>query len=207
MEVVVATRNQDKVKEIKSILRGIPVRPISLRNFRDVPEVKEDGKTLEENAEKKAVQVSRFLKRLVVADDSGLEILLLGGRPGVRSARFSGKGATYASNNRKVLRLLEDVPVGKRRARFRCIIAVADKGKMVGLAEGISNGRITLRVLGKSGFGYDPIFVPHGYKKTFSQLGIRKKNRISHRSRALIQAKKIIKRYVLTHSTSLRIKP
>jgi XTP/dITP diphosphohydrolase len=200
MEVVIATRNQDKLKEIKTLLKDIPVRAISLRNFKDVPEVKEDGRTLEENARKKAVQVSRFLKRLVVADDSGLEIPLLGGGPGVRSARFSGKGATYASNNRKVLRLLKDVPASKRRARFRCIIAVADKGKMVGLAEGRCNGRITLRILGKSGFGYDPIFVPHGYKKTFSQLGIRKKNRISHRSRALIQAKNIIKRYALTHS-------
>lgn len=198
MELIVATRNQHKLREIKTLLKDIPIKIVSLNNFKGVPEVKEDGKTLQANAKKKAVQTSRFLKRLVVADDSGLEIEALGNRPGVYSARFSGKGATYASNNRKVLRLLKDAPLAKRKARFRCVIAVADRGRLVGLAEGRSSGRIGFEPAGRAGFGYDPIFIPNGYKKTFAQLGIRKKNRISHRSRALIQAKKIIKRYILT---------
>ncbi|NQT75509.1 MAG: RdgB/HAM1 family non-canonical purine NTP pyrophosphatase [Candidatus Omnitrophica bacterium] len=205
MELVVATRNQDKLKEISALLRGLPLEVVSLDNFRNVPEVIENGRTLEANAKKKAVHVSRFLGRFVVADDSGLEIEALGKEPGVHSARFSGKGATYASNNKKVLKLLNAVPRAKRTAVFRCVIAVADRGKMVGLAEGRCRGRIGFRPIGRTGFGYDPIFVPYGYKKTFAQLGLKKKNRISHRSRALIEARKIIKRYVLTHSTLLRV--
>jgi len=201
MELIVATRNQHKLKEIKTLLRGISIKVVSLNNFKGVPEVKEDGKTMEANAKKKAIQISRFLKKLVVADDSGLEIEALGNRPGVYSARFSGRGATYASNNEKVLKLLKGAPPAKRKARFRCVIAVADRGKLVGRGEGRSSGRIGFEPAGRAGFGYDPIFIPDGYKKTFAQLGIKKKNRISHRSRALVQAKKIVKRYILTHST------
>jgi len=198
MELVVATRNQHKLKEIKTLLRGLPVKVLSINNFKDVPEVKEDGETLKANAKKKAVQVSRFLKRLVIADDSGLEVKVLGGEPGVYSARFSGKGATYASNNEKLLRLLKGLPAGKRKASFRCVMAIAEAGKLVGLAEGRSIGRIGFEPKGRAGFGYDPVFIPNGYRKTFAQLGIRQKNRISHRSRALVKARKIVKRYVLT---------
>jgi len=198
MELVVATRNQHKLKEIKTLLKGLSIKVRSLDDFKGVLEVVENGKTLEANAKKKAVQVSRFLKGLVVADDSGLEVEALGGRPGVYSARFSGKGATYSSNNLKLLKLLGKLTASKRKARFRCVIAVADKGRIIGVAEGICNGKIGLEPLGNSGFGYDPLFTPYGHKKTFSQLGIRKKNKISHRSKALIKAKRIIKRYILT---------
>ena len=192
MELVVATRNQDKLKEIKTLLKGLPIKVISLNSFKDVPEVIEDGKTLQANAKKKAVQVSRHLKRLAVADDSGLEVPVLGNRPGVYSARFSGKGATYSSNNKKVLRLLKAVPRSKRKACFKCVIAVADKGKVVGIAEGRCRGRIGFEPKGRRGFGYDPIFVPDGHKKTFAQMGFKKKNKISHRSKALVKAKKLI---------------
>ncbi|MFC1666878.1 RdgB/HAM1 family non-canonical purine NTP pyrophosphatase [Candidatus Omnitrophota bacterium] len=195
-ELVVATRNQDKLKEIKAFLKDLPVRVVSLNNFKGAPEVKEDKKTLEANAKKKAIEYSRFLKKLVVADDSGLEVRALGNQPGVYSARFSGKGATYVSNNEKLLRLLKDVPSGKRQARFRCVIAVADNGKVIGVAEGRCNGKIGFEPLGKTGFGYDPIFVPYGHKKTFAQLGMEKKNKISHRSKALIRSKDIIKKYL-----------
>jgi len=196
MQLVIATRNQHKLKEIRTLLRGLPVKVVSLEGFKGVPEVKEDRKTLEANAKKKALIVSDFLKKLVVADDSGLEIKALGGRPGVFSARFSGKGATYSSNNEKVLRLLKGMPLSKRKAYFRCVIAVADKGKVIGTAEGRIKGIITKKPSGNTGFGYDPIFRPNGYKKTFAELGINKKNRISHRSRALLKAKNIIKKYV-----------
>ncbi|MBU1888045.1 MAG: RdgB/HAM1 family non-canonical purine NTP pyrophosphatase [Candidatus Omnitrophica bacterium] len=198
MQLVVATRNQDKLKEIRTLLKGLPVKVVSLEGFKGVPEVEEDRKTLEANAKKKALIVSAFLKKLVVADDSGLEIKALGGRPGVFSARFSGKGATYSSNNEKVLRLLKGMPLSKRKACFRCVIAVADKGKVIGTAEGRIKGIITKKPSGNTGFGYDPIFRPNGYKKTFAELGINKKNRISHRSKALAKAGKIIERYVLT---------
>jgi len=197
MELIVATRNQDKLKEIKILLKGLPIKVVSLSNFEHVPEVKEDGATLEANAKKKAVCVSRFLKKLAVADDSGLEVPSLGNRPGVYSARFSGKGATYKTNNEKLLNLLKGAPLSKRRASFRCAIAIADKGKIVGAAEGRCSGRIGFEPKGRTGFGYDPLFIPNGYKKTFAQLGIAKKNKISHRSRALVQAKKIIKRYLV----------
>jgi len=197
MELVVATRNQDKLKEIKTILRGLPLEIVSLNNFKGVPEVIEDGKTLEANAKKKALQTSRFLKKLIIADDSGLEVKVLGGEPGVYSARFSGKGATYSSNNLKLLKLLGKLAANKRKACFRCVIAVADKGRIVGVAEGRCSGRIAVRPMGSAGFGYDPIFIPNGYKKTFAQLGIRKKNKISHRSKALVKARKVIKKHIL----------
>ena len=141
-----------------------------------MPEVKEDRLTLEGNAKKKALQTSKFLKKLVVADDSGLEVESLKGAPGVYSARFSGRGATYASNNEKLLRLLKDLPKSKRKARFRCVISLADQGKLVGVRKGTCIGKIGFKPLGRSGFGYDPVFIPFSYKKTFAQLGIKKKN-------------------------------
>ncbi|MFC1624054.1 RdgB/HAM1 family non-canonical purine NTP pyrophosphatase [Candidatus Omnitrophota bacterium] len=202
MELVVATRNRDKFTEIKTLLNDLPLQALSLNNFKDVPEVKEDGLTFEANAKKKAIQTSRFLKRLVISDDSGLEVEVLRGKPGVYSARFSGKGATYASNNRKLLGLLKDTPLYKRKAQFRCVIAIADRGKIVGVREGRCKGRIGFKSVGETGFGYDPIFIPYGYKRTFAQLGAYKKNKISHRKRALVKAKKVIKRYCSSQQRS-----
>ncbi len=196
MELVVATRNKDKLREIKALLKGLPVDVFSLDSFKGVPDVIEDGKTLEDNAVKKAVQVSRFLKKLAVADDSGLEVEYLNGDPGVYSARYSGKGATYKSNNEKLLMLLKGVPFAKRKACFKCVIAIADKGKVIGAAEGICNGRICFEPKGDNGFGYDPVFMPDGCKKTFAEMGPARKNKISHRSKALAKAKKIIAKYL-----------
>jgi len=196
MELVVATRNEDKLREIKALLKGLPVNVFSLNSFEGVPDVIEDGSTLEENARKKAVQISRFLKKFAVADDSGLEVEFLNGDPGVYSARFSGKGATYKSNNEKLLRLLKDVPPAKRKACFKCVIAVADKGRIIGIAEGGCSGKIGFESKGDNGFGYDPVFIPDGYKKTFAQMGAVQKNKISHRSKALSKAKNIISKYL-----------
>jgi XTP/dITP diphosphohydrolase len=196
MEIIVATRNKHKLQEIKALLKGISIGVLSLDSFDNVPEVIEDGDTLEANAVKKAEEVSTFLKRFAIADDSGLEVEYLGGQPGVFSARFSGNDATYESNNKKLLKLLEGAPKLKRKAVFRCVIAIADKGRIIDIAEGRCYGIITDKPIGKTGFGYDPVFIPNGYKKTFAQLGIRQKNKISHRSKALKKAKKIIMVYL-----------
>ena len=196
MKLVVATRNKHKLREIKALLKGLGVEVFSLDSFKGVPEVIEDGKTLRENAVKKAVQVSRFLKKLAVADDSGLEVEYLDGAPGVYSARFSGKGATYKSNNEKLLGLLKEVQLTKRKACFKCVIAIADKGKVIGAAEGICNGRICFEPKGDNGFGYDPVFISDGCKKTFAEMRPAWKNKISHRSKALAKAKKIIAKYL-----------
>ena len=196
MELVVATRNKDKLREIKALIKGLSVEVFSLDSFKGVPEVIEDRKTLEENAVKKAVQVSKFLKKFVVADDSGLEVEYLNGDPGVYSARFSGKGATYKSNNEKLLRLLKKAPFAKRKACFKCVIAVADKGNIIGIAEGVCNGKICFESKGNNGFGYDPVFMPDGYKKTFAQMSAFQKNKISHRSKALTKTKNIISKYL-----------
>jgi len=192
MDLVVATRNKDKLREIKALLKGLRVRVFSLDSFKGVPEVTEGGKTLEYNAVKKAVQVSKFLKRFAVADDSGLEVEYLDGGPGVYSARFSGKLATYKTNNEKLLKLLKGAPLSKRKACFRCVIAVADKGKVIGVAEGRCRGKIGFDSKGDNGFGYDPVFIPNGFKKTFAEMSASRKNNISHRSIALKKAKSII---------------
>jgi len=199
MELVVATRNKDKLREIKALLKGLSVEVFSLDSFKGVPEVIEDKKTLEENAVKKAVQVSKFLKKFVVSDDSGLEVEYLNGDPGVYSARFSGKGATYKSNNEKLLRLLKKVPLAKRKACFKCVIVVADKGRIIGVAEGVCKGKICFESKGNNGFGYDPVFMPNGYKKTFAQMSAFQKNKISHRSKALAKTKNIISKYLLLY--------
>jgi len=196
MELVVATRNKDKLREIKALFKGLRVKVFSLDLFKGVPEVIEDGKTLEDNAIKKAVQVSKFLKKFAVADDSGLEVEYLDGDPGVYSARFSGKFATYKTNNEKLLKLLKGAPLPKRKACFRCVIAVADKGKVIGVAEGRCSGKIGFESKGDNGFGYDPVFIPNGFKKTFSQMSASQKNKISHRSVALKKAKSIISKHL-----------
>jgi len=153
MELIAATRNKDKLREIKALLKELPVEVFSLDSFKGAPEVIEDGVTLADNAIKKALQISRALDKFAVADDSGLEVEYLDGAPGVYSARFSGKGATYKSNNEKLLRLLKDAPLAKRKACFKCVIALADKGKIVGAAEGVCNGKICLQPKGDNGFG------------------------------------------------------
>lgn len=196
MELVVATRNKDKLKEIKALLKGFRVEVFSLDSFKLVTEVLEDGKTLEDNAIKKAVQVSKFLRRFAVADDSGLEVEYLDGDPGVYSARFSGKFATYKTNNEKLLKLLKGAPLPKRKACFRCVIAIADKGRVIGVAEGRCRGKIGFESKGDNGFGYDPVFMPNGFKKTFAQMSASQKNKISHRSIALKKAKSIISNHL-----------
>lgn len=194
-EIVIATKNPDKKKELIRLLKGLKIKVISLDEFPACPEVKEGRTCFRENAIRKAMAVSRFTKRPALADDSGLEVDALGARPGVCSSRFAGRGASYADNNRKLLRLLQGNPPPQRGAQFRCIVAVCDYPKVVGVAEGRIRGIISAAPKGRYGFGYDPVFIVPRYKKTFAQLGPKIKHKISHRAQALKKAKRLIKKY------------
>jgi len=196
MEVVVSTRNKNKFKEIGLILKDAKIKAVSLDGFSSIPEVKEDGKTFADNAAKKALMIARITKQLTVADDSGLEVPALGGAPGVYSARFSGKAATYDSNNEKLLRMLNGVAMKKRRARFVCCVAIADAHGIVDIVEADYCGYIARERKGKNGFGYDPVFFCPRLQKTFAQLTPAMKNKLSHRARAFLKAKKSILKYI-----------
>ncbi|NQT00176.1 MAG: RdgB/HAM1 family non-canonical purine NTP pyrophosphatase, partial [Candidatus Omnitrophica bacterium] len=191
-EIIIATKNPDKRKELKKLLRGLKIKVISLEQYPRCPDVKEGTKSFWENAIRKAMFVSKFTKSLALADDSGLETDALGGRPGVCSARFAGKRVTYAQNNQKLLKLLEKKKVKDRGAQFRCVVAICNYPKVIAVVEGKIRGRIALKPKGKSGFGYDPVFIIPRYQKTFAQLGSRLKNKISHRAKALARAKRLI---------------
>lgn len=197
LEIVLATRNRDKIREIKKILNDINSKFLSLEDFPECPEVVEDEDTLEANARKKALVVSQCTKKLSLAEDTGLEVEALGGAPGIRSARFAGDNVSYEDNNRKLLKLMEKLPLEERRARFRCVAALASPDGKVVTCEGICDGIIAFEIKGKSGFGYDPLFLLPQYGKTFAELGEEIKNRISHRARALAKIKKIIRNWSL----------
>lgn len=198
-ELVIATKNPDKKRELKKLLKGLKIKVISLDNYRNCPEVKEGNKSFRENAIRKAMVASRFTKKAALADDSGLETDALNGRPGVCSSRFAGIDVTYAQNNQKLLRMLAGKEAKERGAQFRCVVAVCDYPKVIGVVEGKIRGRIAPQSKGKYGFGYDPLFIVPRYKKTFAQLGPGIKNKISHRAAALKEAKKIIIKYFKLH--------
>jgi XTP/dITP diphosphohydrolase len=184
IKLVLATGNQDKVREIREILSDAPVELVSLAEFPDVKPAEEDGRSFEENALKKAISVWKQTGLASLADDSGLEVEALDGEPGVKSARFAGTGASYADNNRKLLEKLRSVPQEKRKAAFVCVAAmVTPKGKMI-IQRGEIKGRIIEEYRGEGGFGYDPVFYLPDRKKTMAELGPEEKNEISHRAQA-----------------------
>jgi XTP/dITP diphosphohydrolase len=190
--LVVASRNEHKIKEIQAILADQPWQVLTAHDFPGFPEVVEDGSTLEANAIKKAKEIAAFTGCLALADDTGLEVDALGGKPGVHSARFAGPKATYEENNRKLLRLLEGVPPEERTARFRCVIAIAEPDGNVHVVEGKCEGLIGFAAKGEGGFGYDPLFIVDGMEKTFAELSPEEKNRVSHRGRALQLAAELL---------------
>jgi XTP/dITP diphosphohydrolase len=195
MELVVATKNKKKLEEIKEILKCLDLKITSLADYPAAPRIIENGKTFRENAIKKAIKIARYTKKLTLGEDSGLEVNVLKGAPGVRSSRFSGTDKSDLKNNRKLLRLLADLPLKKRKARYCCSIALADKNGLVGVTQGVCSGLIGFSMKGTFGFGYDPLFIIPRYKKTFAQLGPRIKHRMSHRFRALVKAKAIFSTY------------
>lgn len=191
-ELVVATRNKKKKKELVTLLKDLDVKILTLDDFKDAPKVREDKKTFKENAVKKAVEISRFTKKLTLAEDSGLEVRALGGLPGVRSARFAGPAKSDRANIVKLLRLLERTRFSERKARFVCFAAIADRGRLIKTVGGSVNGVIAFAPKGTFGFGYDPVFYYPPFKKNFAQLNPSLKNKISHRYKALRKAKKIL---------------
>ncbi len=184
-ELVFSSRNGHKIREVGALLAGLPVSVRSALDCPGLPEVEETGTTFEENALLKAFAAARFAGCPALADDSGLEVEALGGRPGVLSARFAGPGADDAANNALLLQLLGPHEDEGRRARFRCVMALADSQRALALVEGVCPGRILRQPRGEKGFGYDPLFVPDGFETTFAQMTMEEKNRISHRARAL----------------------
>ena len=186
MNLLLATRNAHKTREIQQIL-GPSFAVSDLSGHPQIADTRETGKSYEENAMLKAVGASRHLQGLIVADDSGLEVDAIGGAPGIFSARYAGENATDKENVEKLLGELvrTGVEETKRSARFRCVIALARRGELVGTFEGIVEGAIVERPRGLRGFGYDPIFVPSGFEKTFGELPPEVKNTISHRAKAI----------------------
>ncbi len=190
-KIVLATGNRDKVKEITEILKNLDIELLTLEDFPGVPEVVEDGKTLEENALKKARVISEFTKLPAVSDDTGLEVEVLNGAPGVYSSRYSGENATYADNVKKLLDDLQSVPQENRQARFRCVVALYSENNTK-VVEGVCEGEITDRPQGDSGFGYDPIFFVPEHNCTFAEMDPDLKNRISHRGKAFLKLRNLL---------------
>ncbi len=184
--IILSTGNVHKINEIKAILKDMPFVLISKNDlgYEDF-DVVEDGETLEENALKKAEELHKLTGGIVIADDTGLYVDALNGEPGVYSARYAGQGAAYADNNKLLLCRLKDLPIEKRTAYFKTVIAVILEDGTKLMAEGICRGYIGLEERGRRGFGYDPLFVPEGKDKTFSEMSEEEKNKISHRSNAL----------------------
>ncbi len=186
MQILLATNNAGKLAEYQELLAGVAgLKVASLVSLRHGVDVVEDGETFHANALKKAQAAARILGLPSMADDSGLEVDALAGRPGVRSARYAGERASDAENNAKLLTELEGVPESERAARFRCTIVIVDQeGKELVLAEGTCEGRIAEAPAGTGGFGYDPVFVPEGDTRTMAELSREEKNAISHRAKA-----------------------
>lgn len=185
-EFIVATGNKGKLREICELLADLPLNVTSLADhWNPVPDIPETGDTFYANALQKADWVFSRLGGWVLADDSGLEVDALDGRPGVRSARFAGEGAGTAANNRLLLDQLADVKDPHRTARFRCCAVLVTSATERFRADGTCEGRIGFEPLGSEGFGYDPLFFPAGYDRTFGEMGSDEKHTLSHRAKAM----------------------
>ncbi len=196
MRLVLATRNANKVREIRQILADLPVEVCSLLDYRSVPDVEETGTTFAENAVLKARAAAEATGEVAMADDSGLAIDALDGAPGVYSNRFAGPDATDRDKIDKVLALLRDVPAERRTARFVAAVAVASPDGRVETVAGTCEGRIGFAPRGEHGFGYDPIFLLPELGLTMAELTDEEKNRISHRARAVTQAREVLQHFL-----------
>lgn len=193
MDIVLATRNKKKVEEMRRILSGMDINILMLDDFPSCPEVEEDADTFEGNAVKKALAITKCTNKIAVADDSGLEVYALRGAPGIMSARYAGENADDVANIGKLLREMEDIPEEQRGARFVCCIALAYPNGKVEIFWGIAEGRIGREPRGRMGFGYDPVFYPAGYNKTFAEMSPEEKDTLSHRGKAIEGFKEYMK--------------
>jgi len=193
-KLLLATNNQGKVRELKSLLRELPLELVLPRKLGITADINEVGGSLEENARLKATALAGRSGLLALADDSGLEVDVLGGEPGPLSARYAGEGASDSDRVKYLLAKLKGVPWEKRTARFRCVIAVATPEGEVELCSGECHGFITFKPRGEEGFGYDPVFYFPGLDKTMAELPLDIKNKISHRGEAAREAIKRLRR-------------
>jgi XTP/dITP diphosphohydrolase len=191
-ELVLATHNRHKGEELAALLGDLGMTIRTLDEFPDAPDVIEDGDTCEANAIKKARAIAEFTGLPAVADDTGLEVDALGGRPGIYAARYAGEDATYEDNCQKLLRELMGVPRERRTARFLTVAALALPSDGVRVAQGTLDGVITEEASGTSGFGYDPVFLIPELGKTLAQLSADQKNTISHRAKAFMKMREIL---------------
>ena len=195
LEILFATNNEGKIKEISEMLSLANIKILTMADFPQIPKINEDGKTFKENALKKACQISKYTGKICLADDSGLEINHLKGEPGIYSSRW---GKTDKERIDKVLALLENVPEDERNARFVCVLALVFPDGKKYVVQEECKGKISSDPRGKYGFGYDPIFLIPKYNKTFAELGEKIKNNISHRGKALKKMLKIINGLVIS---------
>lgn len=191
-EILLATRNSDKVRELAALLGDLGIRIRTLADFPTAPEVEEDGETCEANALKKARAIASATGLLSVADDTGLEVDALGGRPGVFAARYAGEGATYEDNCRKLIKELDGVPQARRTARFVTVAALAMPGGETRVATGTLAGVIAEACVGSQGFGYDPVFFVPELGRTLAELTAEEKNRVSHRAKAFMNLRAVL---------------
>lgn len=186
-ELIVATKNKGKVREFQEMFLKYGIAVKSLLDFTGIPEIEENGSTFSSNATIKAETISEKFHMPVVADDSGLEVDALAGSPGIYSARYAGPAKSDENNLKKVLQELRGIPFEKRTARFVCAVAVARPGKETFVKIGYCEGHIAEEPEGENGFGYDPVFIPEGSKRTMAELTAEEKNSISHRHHAIVQ--------------------
>jgi XTP/dITP diphosphohydrolase len=195
-EIILATHNIHKARELKTLLSELDVDVLMLDDISTEIVLREDGDTFEANAIQKARIVHKHTKLISLADDSGLEVFYLNGRPGVFSARYNGVKATDEMNNRKLLKEMRGVTPRRRRAQFRSVLALVGEG-MECLTEGICPGVLGEKPRGTNGFGYDPIFIPNGFDKTYAELTAEEKNLISHRARSFAKMIEVMKSKLL----------
>jgi len=199
VNILVGTTNAGKLREVTTVLSNLPLQIISLASFTTWPKVVEDGKSFEENALKKARTLSDFSGYVTLADDSGLEVNVLGGAPGILSARYCGEEGNDDKNNKLLLRELSGVPQDKREARFVCVIALCVPRALDGrewLFRGECEGRIAFAPKGERGFGYDPLFIYSPIGLTFAELDPETKNQVSHRGKALRKLKEELRAHI-----------
>jgi XTP/dITP diphosphohydrolase len=193
VRIILASKNEGKIREIKDMLVGMSIEVLSLNDYKNISDINEDGKSFFENALKKAQFISELTGEIVLADDSGLEVDYLGGEPGIYSSRYSGNDATDSSNIQKLLKRLEGVTIEKRGASFKCVLVLYRPDGKYWSFEGSLQGIINEEPVGNGGFGYDPVFFLPELKLTVAQIPEEFKNRVSHRATAINKFKEACK--------------